>query len=303
MAIAFTRSLGGLRDDLGRGIRKRVMGVGEQSPPVPMADETDPGLFGPDSVAWRVHRDPAMFVGGLRALLFQTLHPLAMAGVADHSDYRQDPWGRLHRTGAFIGTTTYAPTAEALAAIEHVRHVHNFVFGTAPDGRSYSANDPHLLAWVHVAEVDSFLRAYQRYGARSLSASEADRYVAEMSVVALELGSETVPTTVAGIDDWLHEVRGELVCGPQAKEALLFLLWPPSMPWKVRVPYRAVTAGAVGLLPYWATEMMGVPSPPAVDPLVVRPLLRTMLRGFGWALGSEDGPGSNPVESGRTGDI
>lgn len=287
MASAVENSLLNFRQRLGGSIRKRVMGTNADNAGILMADTNDPGLFGPDSVAWRIHRDPAMFVGGLRALLFQTLHPLAMAGVADHSDYQRDPWGRLHRTGAFVGTTTFAPTEVALAAIEHVRHVHNFVHGYAPDGRSYSANDPHLLAWVHAAEVDSFLRAYQRYGAASISTADADRYVNEMSVVALALGSEEVPTTVRELSDWISDIRDELVCGDQAKEALLFLLWPTDMPLQMRLPYQTISAGAVGLLPYWATEMMGLPSPPLVDPVLVRPLLRVMLRGFGWALEAE----------------
>src|SRR5688500_9257071 len=110
----------------------------------------DFGLFGPGSAVWKVHSDPSMLIGGVRALMLQTLHPLAMAGVAKHSNYREDPFGRLHRTGAFLGATTFGTTATAERAIAQVRAIHPHVKGVAPDGRPYSADDPHLLAWVHV---------------------------------------------------------------------------------------------------------------------------------------------------------
>ncbi|MCP3989662.1 MAG: DUF2236 domain-containing protein, partial [Actinomycetia bacterium] len=128
-----------------------------------LATHDDPGLFGPGSVAWRVHAESSMLIGGLRALLLQTLHPLALAGVADHSVYRQDPWGRLHRTARFIGATTYGNTATAEQIITRIRAIHAQVTGVAPDGTPYEANDPHLLLWVHITEIDSFLRAYDRY--------------------------------------------------------------------------------------------------------------------------------------------
>jgi len=149
--------------------------------------EHDPGLFGPDAVVWRVHADRCGLIGGLRALMLQTLHPLAMAGVAQHSDYRHDPWGRLQRTASFIAVTTYGCTSAAERLIGRVRAIHDRVEGVAADGRPYRANDPHLLAWVHATEVDSFLRAYQRYGASTLTDAEADRYVAEMGEIATRL--------------------------------------------------------------------------------------------------------------------
>ena len=139
-------------------------------------------------MTWRVHADPSMFIGGLRALLLQTMHPLAMAGVADHSDYRDDPMGRLRRTSLFVATTTYGTTAQAEAAIAGVERAHRAVVGVAPDGRPYSAGDPHLITWIHHAEVDSFLRTHQRYGARPLAAADADRYVDEMAEICERLG-------------------------------------------------------------------------------------------------------------------
>lgn len=273
-------------------VRRRVAGavrstvVGAHDRPPPRATPEDPGLFGPDSVAWRVHADVSMFIGGLRALLLQTLHPLAMAGVAEHSDYRRDPWGRLRRTAQFVGTTTYGTTEEAERAIRRVRAVHRRVEGVAPDGRRYAATDPHLVAWVHVTEVDSFLRAKQRYGTERLDRAEADRYVAEMATVAARLGSERVPETVADLDAWLRDVRPELVAGRQARDAVRFLLFPP-VSLVARSPYGVIAAAAVGLLPTWARRQLWLPSPPLADPLVVRPTARALMAGLEWALRAE----------------
>jgi len=150
-----------------------------------MASADDPGLFGPASSAWRIHSDSSMLIGGLRALMLQTLHPLAMAGVAQHSDYKSDPWGRLHRTGRFIGATTFGNTDTAEKWIGIVRRVHDRVQGTAADGRPYSANDPHLLLWVHVTEVDSFLSAYERFGKGKLTDAEKAHLIAQASMTVV----------------------------------------------------------------------------------------------------------------------
>src|SRR5487761_1975866 len=137
----------------------------------------DPGIYGPQSVSWRVHGDPLLGLGGLRALLLQALHPLAMAGVAAHSEFRADPWGRLVRTARYIGTVTYGTTAEAHRAAARVRGLHRTVNGIDPvSNRPYSASDPELLTWVHVTEVDSFLTTARR-GGLALTDAEADRYV------------------------------------------------------------------------------------------------------------------------------
>ncbi len=182
-----------VRGGVARTFRLRLSGA-PSGPEVALSG--DAGWFGPDSVAWRVHADLGTLIGGLRALLYQTLHPLAMAGVAEHSDYRDDPWGRLHRTAEFVAATTYGTSAEAGAAVARVQRVHEHVRGTAPDGRSYAADDPALLAWVHATEVDSLLAAYRRYGA-GLTDAEADQYVAEMAMVAIAFGADPVPTSVA----------------------------------------------------------------------------------------------------------
>jgi uncharacterized protein (DUF2236 family) len=149
-------------------------------------------VAGPDGAANRAHihetPGPRWFVGGLRALLLQSLHPLAMAGVADHSDYRGDPWGRLQRTSTFLAVTTFGPAADAQRAVDRVRGIHQRVHGIAPDGRPYHASDPHLLEWVHVAEVDSFLLAHRLYGAHPLDQSGRDGYLADTARVARALG-------------------------------------------------------------------------------------------------------------------
>ncbi|MDZ7679573.1 MAG: oxygenase MpaB family protein [Acidimicrobiales bacterium] len=259
-----------------------LVGGGEAAPE--RSTPASPGLFAPDSVTWVVHGDPAMFVGGLRALLLQTLHPLAMAGVADHSDYRSDPWGRLRRTGRFIGVTTYGTEEEARAMIDRVRRIHGRVHGTAPDGRRYEANDPHLLAWVHVTEVDSFLAAYQRYGrGEPLTADEMDRYLSEMAVVAKLLGAAPVPESRDELRQWLEQIRPELVVGHQARDAVRFLLAPP-VALAARPVYGVIGAAAIALLPPWARRKLWLPVAPMVDPLLVRPAARALLAGLDWAL-------------------
>ena len=151
-----------------------------------------------------------MFVGGLRALLFQSLHPLAMAGVAQHSDYRHDPWGRLQRTADFLAATTFGPASQAQLAVDRVHRVHRRVEGIAPSGERYAANDPHLLEWVHIAELDSFLAAHDRYGDEPLIGAERDRYVADAAVVARALGVVDPPDTEAQLRIRLAAFRPEL---------------------------------------------------------------------------------------------
>jgi uncharacterized protein (DUF2236 family) len=154
------------------------------------------GIFGQGSVIWRVHGDvTTMMVGGIAALLLQMLHPSVLAGVWDHSDFRHDMLGRLRRTARFIALTTYGSRDEADAAVERVRLVHERVRGSLPSGQAYGANDPHLLAWVHVTEATSFLDAWIRYGEPAMSAADQDRYFAEFARVAEMLGADPIPRT------------------------------------------------------------------------------------------------------------
>ena len=277
--VAAIRSQGASR------VRSAIAG-NDRLPIAGLATHDDPGLFGPASVAWRVHGEMSMLIGGLRALLLQTLHPLAMAGVADHSDYRDDPWGRLHRTGRFIGATTYGNTETAEQVIEAVSRIHDKIVGTAPDGRHYEANDPHLLRWVHVTEVDSFLAAYDHYGVGRLSDAERDRYVAEMAEVGRRLGADPVPTTTAELAASLDGYRPECSFDAQAREAVRFLLMPP-VPLVLRGAYGVIGAAAIALLPDWARHLLRLPLLPGIDSVAIRPAAMALTRGIGWLMNGQ----------------
>jgi uncharacterized protein (DUF2236 family) len=218
----------------------------------------DLGLFGPESVTWRIHADPSMLIGGLRALLVQALHPLAMAGVAQHSDYHDDPWGRLQRTVDYVVTTTFADTPTAMAAGARVRAVHTHVRGVdAVTGRPYRADDPELLLWVHAVEVHSFLAAYRRYGGL-LSRADADRYLLEMVRAAELVGLEParVPASVDDLRAYLQGVT-DLALTPAARAAMDQILSPP-MPLPLRPFWTVPTTAAVALLPRRARELYGL---------------------------------------------
>ena len=272
-----------VRHRMGQEVRKFL--TGRQRPPLHLfaLDDADPGLFGPASATWQVHADLSLTVGAVRALILQSLHPLTIAAVADHSEFRTDPVGRLHRTAEFVTLTTFGTTAAAEAAIRRVRAVHRTVTGVAPDGRPYAADDPHLLTWVHVAEVDSFLSAYRRYGARPIDGRRADAYVAEMAVVAERLGATDVPRSVAELEASIRGFRPELEAGRLAREALRFLLLPP-WPLAARGPYAVVAAAAIDLLPGWARRMLWLPPAPVTNRVVVRPAATALLRVMGWAM-------------------
>jgi len=248
-----------------------------------MATDADPGWFGPDSMTWRIHADRSMLIGGLRALYLQVLHPLAMAGVADHSSYREDPLGRLARTGRFVAATTYGTSAEAERAVGLVRTIHDRVNGVAADGRPYDANDPALLAWVHNVEVDSFLAAYRRYGTGPLSPADADRYVAEMATVGRRLGARDVPETAAGLTEWIEGVP-DLAMTAEARAAIRFLVLP-NLPLPMLPTYAVIAAAAADLLPFHRRRALGLWPVPLADPLVVRPAAASLLALLGWALG------------------
>lgn len=218
----------------------------------------DPGLFGPDSVSWRIHGDfTSMLIGGVSALLLQALHPLALAGVWDHSNFRDDLLGRLRRTGQFVSGTTFASSKDAEWLIDKVKRVHLQVTGTAPDGRPYAASDPDLLTWVHVAEVHSFLQAHLRYLDPHLSPADQDRYYGEIALVAERLGARDVPRNRAEIDAYLAAMRGQLLCDERSREILRILLAAPA-PSRLAVPVGQLFLQAgIDLLPDWAQTMLG----------------------------------------------
>lgn len=271
------------RVQLGRGLRGFIAGDGEPIRDLIGPIEGDPGLFGPDSVTWKVHSDGAMLIGGIRALLLQIMHPLAMAGVADHSDYRHHPEARLARTSQFVATTTFGTTEQAHQAAAIVKRVHSRVVGTAPDGRPYSASDPHLISWVHHAEVDSFLAAHQRYGAEPLTAAEADQYVSEMAVINELLDGEPPARSVAELRAYFERIAPELTVGKQGRDAARWLLFPP-VPVAVRPAYGVLAPAAIGLLSPEARRALRLPLLPGVDPLMVQPAARAIVRTLGWAI-------------------
>ena len=278
-----TASVPDVRSWLGRQVFRRVAGPeGPQHHEV-IFTQDGPRWFAEDRPIRAVHADASMFVGGLRALLLQSLHPLAMAGVAGHSDYRADPWGRLQRTSYFLAATTFGPAAEAERAVARVRGVHRRVVGTATDGRAYSASDPHLLRWVHVAEVDSFLAAYQAYGSGRFTDEQADGYVADMSVVAGRLGVPDAPTTVAELRETIEGFRPELAGTPEARQAARYLLLSAPLPWPARVPYSALASAAVGLMPGWTRVPLRLPYLPIAEATMGRLAGRSVVAGIRWA--------------------
>ncbi|MGZ4537177.1 MAG: oxygenase MpaB family protein, partial [Nocardioidaceae bacterium] len=243
-----------------------------------------PRWFPDDAPIRQVHADASMFVGGVRALLLQSLHPLAMAGVAAHSGYQGDPWGRLQRTSYFLAVTTFGAAEDAEAMVARIRGVHARVTGVAPDGRPYAASDPHLLRWVHLAEIDSFLRAHQRYGAHPLDRDGRDTYVAQTARVAEALGVLDPPRTEHEMRDQLAGYRPELAGTPAAREAARFFLLSPPLPALARVPYGAIAAAAVGLLPWYARRQLRLPYLPVTEATVVRAAGHVVTRTIRWAM-------------------
>jgi uncharacterized protein (DUF2236 family) len=266
-------------------IRSRVIGDEPDTKAAAVMLTPGPRWFPEGSVIREVHADAAMFIGGLRALLLQSLHPLAMAGVATHSDYRSDPWGRLQRTADFLAATTFGTAEMAEQSVEIVRRVHSRVTGFASDGRPYSANDPHLLRWVHVAEMDSFLAAHQRYGARRLPHADVDAYLADCAVVAERLGVVDPPRTRNELRRQLRDFRSELRGTREARESARFLLFEPPLPLAARAPYTLLAAAAVSLLPGWARWPLRLPLLPVSEAVLVKPAGAAVTQLIRWSLG------------------
>lgn len=244
----------------------------------------DPGLFGPDTVAWKVHGEfTPMMCGGISALLLQMLHPLALAGVWDHSNFRKDMIGRLRRTSQFIAVTTFGSRDDAERILDRVRRVHDGVSGYAADGTPYAANDPDLLMWVHVAEMSRFLAAHIRYRNPHLSLADQDRYFAETARVAEALGASNVPQSRAAIDDYLERQRRYLICDARTRDVIDVLLHalPPS---PVIRPVGALFMRAgIDLLPPWAATLLSLEMS-APERLAVRSGIRTIAPVVRWAV-------------------
>ena len=283
-SIEVTECIESVRKLIADNIRERVVGPDSSTKAQDLMSAPGPRWFTPDRPIYRVHGDASMFIGGLRAVLFQSLHPLAMAGVAIHSDYKADPWGRLQRTADFLASTSFGTAEVAQAAVNRVLAVHERVTGVASDGRPYSANDPHLLLWVHVAEVDSFLAAYQRYGATSLDQKDRDGYVADMSVIASALGVPNPPTTEAELRKQLADFRSELKSTKEARDAARYLIIQPTLEFPARAAYSLIAAAAVSLLPAWSRFPLRLPYLPLTEFAVAQPLGDVITRTFRWAI-------------------
>ena len=223
-----------------------------------------------------------MFIGGVRSLVFQTLHPVAVYAVAQHSAYERDPLGRLQRTAYFLGATVFGSGTDAEKAIERVKKIHSRVKGQMPDGSLYRADDPHLLGWVHATEVDSFLRAYQTYGPTRLTGDQADRYVADMAIVGEALGADELPYSRSELAAVLDMYQAEARPTTECRDATRFL-FAPQLPITVLPFYGLIFSAAVGSLPAWARSMLLLPVAPGIDPLVLRPAARTLTHVLRWA--------------------
>ncbi|WP_395659515.1 oxygenase MpaB family protein [Nocardioides sp.] len=276
--------MAGVRERLGHELFLRVAGPDGPKQAARIHGRPGPRWFDADSPIARVHGDASMFVGGIRALLLQALHPAAMRGVAEHSGYRGDMWGRLARTSTFLAVTTFGHADDAEQAVQAVRRIHERVTGTMDDGTTYAASDPHLLLWVHVAEVDSFLRAHTVYGAEPLAGADRDTYVAQAGEVARRLGVLDPPQTEAELAEVLASYRPELRGTVEAREAVGYLLLRPPLPLLARAPYGVLVAAAVGLMPRWTRRPLRLPYLPISERTVVRALGGAATGTIRWAM-------------------
>lgn len=245
--------------------------------------------FSESDVIWEVHADTSMFIGGIRALLLQSLHPVAMQGVSEHSGFRGDPWGRLQNTSRYLATTTYGTVEDAERIIRVVQAIHRRVTGTTPAGRPYAASDPHLLGWVHAAQVDSFVATFQAFGHRRLSEPEVDQYVAQSGEVAARLGVVDPPRTWEENVALLASYRPELRSTPAARDVAVLLLRDPPLTGPARLGFGVLAAGAVSTLPSWVRTTLLLPTLPTTDRLLVRPLARSAVLTLRWALADTSG--------------
>ena len=272
-----------IRERLGQALFERVAGPDGPKHRDRIHGRPGPRWFEEGSPITRVHGDASMYVGGIRAVLLQTMQPEAMTAVAEHSGYRGDMWGRLARTSRFLAVTTFGTADDAQQAVDSVRAIHDRVAGTMPDGTAYHASDPHLLRWVHVAEIQSFLLAHRRYGARPLDQTGYDEYVAQAAVVARKLGVVDPPTTEAELHGAVDGFRPELEATDHARAAAAYLIRHPELPCPARPAYWVLVAAAIGLMPGWTREPLGLPTLPVAHDQVADALGRVATRTVRWA--------------------
>lgn len=239
----------------------------------------DPGLFGPGAVSWQIIGDVSAFAGGIRALLIQAAHPEVVAGVEEHSRYREDPLGRLSRTSAYVTATTYGAIPEVEAAVAMVRGAHRGVSGQSHRGRRYAASNPRHAAWVHNVLTDSFLAAYQEFGPQPLAPGEADRFVREQAVIGAMLDADPLPATAQELHRWVAD-HPDLAVSPGLEHAVEFLTDPPLSPGQ-RAGYRLLSAAAISTIPERIRSILGV------DTSAAGSAAGSVTLGFlRWALGS-----------------
>ncbi len=266
--------LEGMRS-LAQGQLRSSLGLRDEPPP--SCEDPLLAYLSPTGPTRTLHADlPVMLIGGVASLMLQSLHPLAMAGVAKHSNYAEDPLGRLERTARFIATTTYGSAEDAERMISRIKRLHESVTGVDEQQRAYAASDPALLTWVHCAEVLSFIEAHRRYGALSLNDEFYDDYLAEISRVALDLGALEVPRSVEELRIYFDAIQPELEVTSGALAVKRFLLlgvgrWPHQV-----LAHQVIVAGARDLLPPWAAGMLELEHFPGAGDLLVRPAAHSL---------------------------
>lgn len=257
-----------------RSIREMVGGGG---PPVAFLEPAgDRGLFGPESIAWKVHADfISMMIGGISSLVLQALHPKALAGVWDHSSFREDLKGRLGRTAFFIAATTYGSNEMASNAIHRVNQIHKKVTGFDEFNEPYRADDPKLLAWVHLTETRSFMRSYESYRSESLQSQSKDQYFLEMKMLGEKLGAIDLPDTYAGTERAIKQYIPELHYGDRAKNIIGMLdNFPSNLSSKPFV--KMISRAGFLNLPNWVYPIIDRPEPSRLERLAMSSAIRLM---------------------------
>ncbi len=286
--IKSPRVINGSRALLAKAVRNRIAGDDFASVHARIWESPGERWFSSADAIWQVHADTSMFIGGIRALLLQSLHPVPMWAVHEHSGYRGDPWGRLQRISHFLAVTTYGPIDAAEQRIDQLRRIHQQIRGTTPAGTSYSADDPDLLAWIHAAEIDSFLRAHQAFGQTPLTPARCDDYVAQTAATAEKLGVRNAPRTVAELAKVLQSYRPVLHWTPPVGDVVDLLVKDAQLPAYARPAYAALVGGAVALLPAWTRTELRFPAHPVTERVLTRPAARLATSTIRWAL---SGPG------------
>jgi uncharacterized protein (DUF2236 family) len=257
-----------------RSIREMVGGGG---PPVAFLEPAgDRGLFGPESVAWKVHADfISMMIGGISSLVMQALHPKALAGVWDHSSFREDLKGRLGRTAFFIAATTYGSNEMANHAIDRVNQIHQKVTGFDEFNEPYRADDPQLLAWVHLTETRSFMSSYESYRSESLNAHAKDQYFLEMKMLGERLGAIDLPDSYSGTEHAIRQYIPQLHYGDRAKSIIGMLdNFPSNLSAKPFV--KMISRAGFLNLPDWVYPIINRSQPSRLERLAMSSAIRLM---------------------------